>query len=137
MEEIKIEKSEDRLDPKVFRLGELFCGPGGLAWGATNAKIENPEYKIVHEWANDFDKSTCDTYFRNICKGDESKKSTVICQDVHTLNIENLSQIDALAFGFPCNDFSVVGEQKGFEGKYGPLYSYGIKVLINFILTGS
>ena len=132
MEEIKIEKSEDRLDPKVFRLGELFCGPGGLAWGATNAKIENPEYKIVHEWANDFDKSTCDTYFRNICKGDESKKSTVICQDVHTLNIENLSQIDALAFGFPCNDFSVVGEQKGFEGKYGPLYSYGIKVLNKF-----
>ncbi len=34
MEEIKIEKSEDRLDPKVFRLGELFCGPGGLAWVA-------------------------------------------------------------------------------------------------------
>ena len=22
---------------KKFRLGELFCGPGGLAWGATHA----------------------------------------------------------------------------------------------------
>ena len=23
----------------IFRLGELFCGPGGLAWGAMNADI--------------------------------------------------------------------------------------------------
>ena len=23
----------------IFRLGELFCGPGGLAWGATHADI--------------------------------------------------------------------------------------------------
>ena len=27
------------------------------------------------------------------------------------------------------NDFSVVGEQKGFDGVYGPLYTYGVKVL--------
>ena len=40
-----------------------------------------------------------------------------------------MGDIDALAFGFPCNDFSVVGEQKGFNGTFGPLYSYGIKVL--------
>ena len=119
--------------PKIFRLGELFCGPGGLAWGATNAKIgEDSAIKIVHEWANDIDKSTCATYFRNICKNDETLKDSVICQDVHTLNIDSLSQIDALAFGFPCNDFSVVGEQKGFDGKFGPLYTYGIKVLNKF-----
>lgn len=30
-----------------FRLGELFCGPGGLAWGAVNADIGIPGYKIV------------------------------------------------------------------------------------------
>ena len=29
---------------KKFRLGELFCGPGGLAVGATTARIENEEY---------------------------------------------------------------------------------------------
>ena len=33
----------------VFRLGELFCGPGGLAWGAVNADIGNPQYRIVHQ----------------------------------------------------------------------------------------
>ena len=30
--------------------------------------------------------------------------------------LERISSIDALAFGFPCNDFSVVGEQKGING---------------------
>lgn len=45
------------------------------------------------------------------------------------IDIDSLESIDALAFGFPCNDFSVVGEQKGFNGEYGPLYTYGVKVL--------
>ena len=25
----------------IFKLGELFCGPGGIAWGATHADIGN------------------------------------------------------------------------------------------------
>lgn len=111
---------------KTFRLGELFCGPGGLALGAMNASISNPEYKIVHEWANDYDASTCDTYRRNICP---DNGESVICGDVRKLDIDSLGPIDAFAFGFPCNDFSVVGEQKGFDGTYGPLYTYGVKVL--------
>lgn len=111
---------------KVFKLGELFCGPGGLALGATRASIDDKDYKIVHTWANDYDQSTCDTYTRNICP--DNPKS-VICGDVRNLDIDSLGKIDALAFGFPCNDFSVVGEQKGFDGKFGPLYTYGVKVL--------
>lgn len=110
----------------TFRLGELFCGPGGLAYGALNAKIENPDYKIVHQWANDYDASTCDTYIHNICP---QNPESVICGDVRTLDISTLGSIDALAFGFPCNDFSVVGEQKGFQGTFGPLYQYGVNVL--------
>ncbi|MDE7432959.1 MAG: DNA cytosine methyltransferase [Lachnospiraceae bacterium] len=111
---------------KKFRLGELFCGPGGLALGATTAKITNPDYKIIHKWANDYDLDTCNTYRRNICPNDTE---SVICGDVRKLDIEQLGDIDALAFGFPCNDFSVVGEQKGFDGTFGPLYTYGVKVL--------
>ena len=111
---------------KEFKLGELFCGPGGLACGAMNATIEDPEYKIIHKWANDYDQSTCRTYTRNICPEDPD---SVICEDVHFLSIDELGDIDALAFGFPCNDFSVVGEQLGFKGKFGPLYTYGVKAL--------
>lgn len=111
-----------------FKLGELFCGPGGLAWGATHAKISEKEWGIVHSWANDYDQDTCDTYISNICP---ENPNSVICCDVKNLDIEKypIVDIDALAFGFPCNDFSLVGEQKGFDGKFGPLYSYGVKVL--------
>lgn len=111
---------------KKFRLGELFCGPGGLALAATTATIDDPKYKIVHKWANDYDLDTCNTYRRNICP---NNPESVICGDVRRIDIESLGDIDALAFGFPCNDFSVVGEQKGFDGKFGPLYTYGVNVL--------
>jgi len=109
-----------------FRLGELFCGPGGLACGAKNAKIENEGFKITHQWATDYDQSTCKTYIRNICP---EHPESVVCENVHFLKLEELGPIDALVFGFPCNDFSVVGEQLGFNGKFGPLYSYGIATL--------
>lgn len=110
----------------IFRLGELFCGPGGIAKGAMTADIGLPEWGIEHAWANDFDQSTCQTYAHNICP---EKPESVICEDVHKLKINKLDSIDALAFGAPCNDFSLVGKQKGFDGQFGPLYSYGIKVL--------
>ena len=110
----------------IYRLGELFCGPGGIAWGAMNANIKDPEFGIVHQWANDFDASTCETYCHNICP---DEPQTVYHEDVRKLDMKKLAPIDALAFGFPCNDYSVVGEQKGMKGVYGPLYSYGIKAL--------
>lgn len=110
----------------IYKLGELFCGPGGIAWGALNADIGNDDFKIVHQWANDYDKDTCETYRYNICR---NNPKSVYHKDIREFNLENLPEIDALAFGFPCNDYSVVGEQKGMEGVFGPLYSYGVKVL--------
>lgn len=114
-----------------FRLGELFCGPGGLAIGAMDSSFKHNDelYSISHEWANDYDRDTCDTYAKNICA---NNSDSVFCVDVRKLDINKLSKIDALAFGFPCNDFSIVGEQKGTDGEFGPLYTYGIKVLKKF-----
>jgi len=109
-----------------YKLGELFCGPGGLAWGATNAKCKNSKFSIVHEWANDYDADTCETYRHNICP---KKPKTVYHADIRKFDLTQLSPINALAFGFPCNDYSVVGEQKGMDGVYGPLYSYGVQAL--------
>lgn len=113
----------------IFKKGELYNGPGGLALGAKWAKVTSPTgetFKIEHKWANDIDESTCETYRKNICP---DKPESVIVKDVRRLNIESLGPIDCFAFGFPCNDFSIVGEHKGFDGEYGPLYTYGVKVL--------
>ena len=115
----------------VFRLGELFCGPGGIALGAVSSKIilNNINLSIEHTWANDYSEETCLTYRKNICP---DKPDSVICQDVRALDITKLPAISAFAYGFPCNDFSLVGKQKGFHGKFGPLYSYGIEVINHF-----
>ncbi|MCK5582059.1 MAG: DNA (cytosine-5-)-methyltransferase [Candidatus Omnitrophica bacterium] len=116
---------------KVFKLGELFCGPGGIALGAKLAKIKKSgvSYSIEHAWATDYDKDTCETFRNNISL---KSKKTVVCRDIRKLKLNDLkkiSKIDALAFGFPCNDFSLVGKKKGINGVYGPLYAYGVKAL--------
>lgn len=110
-----------------FKLGELFCGPGGIACGALNSQSDNGEYGIEHAWANDYDGDTCLTYIKNICP---DNPDSVYHGDVRNLDIPALGEIDAFAYGFPCNSFSNVGEHKGLENeKFGQLYWYGIEVL--------
>ncbi|KGP73724.1 DNA cytosine methyltransferase [Pontibacillus yanchengensis] len=118
----------------VFYKGELFSGPGGMSKGAQEAKVTDPQtgdiYKIEHLWANDFDADTCKTFGKNICGNEEDP--SVHLGPVEKLPIGNqniLPDIDCLAFGFPCNDYSQVGKKHGLEGEYGPLYSYGVKAI--------
>jgi DNA (cytosine-5)-methyltransferase 1 len=110
----------------IFKMGELFSGPGGLALGAHLAAQEFENVELLHAWANDYDASTCETYKLNI---PGATSDSVLCGDVRELEVEKLSDIDGFAFGFPCNDFSMVGQQKGVNGTFGPLYSYGVKIL--------
>lgn len=111
----------------TFKMGELFCGPGGLASGAINAKSDNGLFCVQHAWANDYDFDTCKTYIKNICPDDPD---SVHCGDVRELDISTLGEIDAFCYGFPCNSFSNVGKHKGFANeKFGQLYWYGIEVL--------
>ena len=110
-----------------FRLGELFCGPGGLAYGALHATSDDGLLSVSHAWANDYDHDTCLTYRSNICP---DNPDFVIEGDVRDLDIDSLGKIDAFAYGFPCNSFSGVGEHQGIANeKFGQLYWYGIKVL--------
>jgi len=116
----------------IFKKGEFFNGPGGIALGARMATVTDKngiEYRVEHEWSNDIDESACKTFIHNICP---DRPESVINQDVRELDIDSLTPIDAFTFGFPCNDYSLVGEKKGLHGSYGPLYTYGVKVLRKF-----
>jgi len=112
----------------VFKLAELFCGPGGIALGAKLARVEhkNTIYTVQPVWANDINEDTCKTHIRNI---HPKNSPAVVCSPVENIDFNKIESFNALAFGFPCNDFSVVGEQRGFHGKYGPLYTYGVKAI--------
>lgn len=122
------------MDKETYRLGELFCVPGGLGKGATDAKVVagNRVYEVRHAWATDYDEDACNTYRRNLAP---DTPESVICSDIRTLDMKRLraiSEVDALAFGFPCNDFSLVGEQKGVDGMFGPLYKYCVNAVEYF-----
>lgn len=112
---------------RIFKLGELYCGPGGLACGALRSQSDDGRYGLIHAWANDYDSDTCETYRKNICP---NHPESVLCGDVRNLDIKSLGKIDAFAYGFPCNSFSNVGEHQGLANeKFGQLYWYGIEVL--------
>lgn len=114
-------------------LGELFSGPGGIAVGAFEAAsnpIFNGRVNLRHGWANDYDYDSTQTYIGAVRKYDPQVSSdSVLHGDVRALDIPALPAIDGFAFGFPCNDYSLVGERKGINGAFGPLYSYGVDVL--------
>lgn len=120
----------------IFRTAELFAGPGGGAYAAKTSHFvdtQGNKWGFAHAWANEFDPDTVETYKLNILNN--PKATTVYCEDVRNFDLTDhklLTDIDALIFGFPCNDFSVVGKQKGLGGTFGPLYSYGVKALKEF-----
>ena len=113
---------------KKYKLAELFCGPGGFAEGAKQAKL------FTHVWVNDIDKSALDTFKHNhpeceTIHGDGSKIFNN--QKMNELKKKH-GHIDGLIFGFPCNDFSMVGKKLGLDGNYGGLYKVACKVLKYF-----
>ena len=111
----------------IFKLAEFFSGPGGMGYGASISKVKDSS--IEHAWATDYDQDSCNTYKRNI------KSNDVYCEKIENFfNLVDkkkiiLPKFDCFAYGFPCNDFSNVGEHLGFKGKFGPLYSYGVELI--------
>ena len=119
---------------KKFVLGELFCGPGGMAIAADNVSVfdtKGIKYFVSHKWGLDFSKAACATFEKNLKK--HSPDVEAICQDVNDFINSGLTEerrITALAFGFPCNSFSSAGEREGLNSKrFGHLYKAGIAVM--------
>ena len=99
---------------KIFKVVGLFSGVGGLELGF----LRNKNYQI--SWANEFDKYCARTYRANF-------NHKFIEKDINELSGKNLSDVDVLVGGFPCQAFSVAGYQKGFEDQRGNVFFQIIK----------
>ena len=92
-----------------MRVGSLFAGIGGIDLGFQQASFE-----IV--WANELDKAACKTYRLNF------PDTELFECDIRKLDTSLLSKVDIITAGFPCQPFSVCGNQKGFYDNRGNLF---------------
>lgn len=113
----------------IFSVGEMYSGPGGIGVALSNTSYETKSKKMSfeHSWATDYDADTCRTYKNNLLKNNPNALS--ICSDIRDVDISELPIVDGFLYGFPCNDFSLVGETKGLDGKFGGLYQYGVEYI--------
>ncbi len=102
-------KKMERIEKKSNGLNavSLFSGIGGIDLGFINAG-----FNIV--WANDFDKDAVKTYKANI-------DDNIVLGDINN-HLSEIPSHDILLAGFPCQPFSMMGSQKGFEDERGTLF---------------
>ena len=94
-----------------------------MALGASQARSNGSRF--VHAWVNDLDEDACETIARNL----RIRRKDVHCCDARDLDLGRMPGIDGLVFGFPCNDFSIVNQREGINGRYGGLYQQGVRTL--------
>ena len=114
---------------RIFSVGEMYSGPGGigLALSASRVRHKNALFHFEHSWATDYDHDTCATYKTNVLK--DTPNALSICADIRDIDINALPAVDGFLYGFPCNDFSLVGESLGLDGNFGGLYKYGVQYI--------
>lgn len=92
-----------------MKIGSLFAGIGGIDLAFIQAGFEVA-------WANEIDPDTCKTYRHNF------PDTKLIEGDIRKLDATSLEKVDILTAGFPCQSFSVCGNQKGFKDARGNLF---------------
>lgn len=94
----------------------LFSGIGGI-----DLAFEQAGFDII--WANDIDPDACITYQANF--GNDS----ILQGDIRNINADYIPDSDVLISGFPCQSFSVCGNQKGFCDERGNLFFEIMKII--------
>ena len=85
-----------------FKTADLFAGVGGIRLG-----FERAGFKTV--FANDNNKNCKLTYDLNF------KEPELLVKDIRKIYIKEMPDFDVLLGGFPCQAFSIAGNQGGFK----------------------
>lgn len=92
-----------------MRVCSLFAGVGGI-----DIAFEQAGFTTV--WANEFDKDACKTFRKNF------SDIPLVERDIRNVDVNTIPDFDVLVGGFPCQPFSIVGRQKGFQDDRGNLF---------------
>ena len=92
-----------------MKVCSLFSGIGGI-----DLAFQQAGFEIV--WANEFDRDAAKTYRHNF------GGAYLVERDIRNVRTEDIPNFDVLVAGFPCQPFSIVGKQKGFDDPRGNLF---------------
>jgi len=107
---------------RTYAVVSLFAGCGGLDLGLeggfTFLRKRYPDNGLRVVWANDNDHPSCETLKINF------PKAAVVEGDIREIlrSKSAIPEADVVVGGFPCQDFSLAGNRKGFRSQRGLLY---------------
>jgi DNA (cytosine-5)-methyltransferase 1 len=99
----------------MIRHGSLFSGIGGFDLGMDRAGMQTV-------WAVEIDPH-CRRVLRHHWPG------LHIENDIHDVGAHNLTPVDVITFGFPCQDLSVAGRRAGLAGNRSGLFWEAMRVV--------
>jgi len=100
---------------KIITLGSIFDGSGGFPLGAILAGIEPI-------WASEIEPFPIRVTEKRIPKMKH-------CGDVRKLNGAELTPVDIITFGSPCQDMSIAGKRNGLDGSRSSLFYEAVRII--------
>lgn len=104
----------DNQDIKIDVIS-LFSGCGGM-----DLAFHQSGFNI--KWANDFEKSACETYSKNI-------GNHIVHGDINEIDYSKIPSADLIIGGFPCQDFSMLWKRGGLGTERGNLYKNFVDIV--------
>ena len=92
---------------KEVKYIDLFCGLGAFHTAFNRINILQNKIKYTCVLASDIDEGVRNIYEENYGIKPEG--------DINKINIDTIPNFDILCAGFPCQPFSIAGNQKGFQ----------------------
>jgi len=96
---------------------DLFSGVGGFSLGLREAGVQ-----VGWHGFSDIDKFA-NTVFKE--RFPDAKE----LGSIEHIDIDKLPRIDIVTFGFPCQDLSIAGRRKGFDGSRSSLFFKAIEII--------
>ena len=100
---------------------ELFAGVGGFRC-AMDLISKDLDLKIKTIAYSEIDKSALETYNANYDTNEELAIGDIVAFTKNNKAIRALPKFDLLSGGFPCQTFSMMGNQEGFEEERGQMF---------------
>ena len=105
----------DKDTKNIYKFIDLFAGTGAFSLALEKNENENITFECV--FSNDMIKSSKDCFDSNF------PNNTFNLNNLNDIKTNDIPKHNILCGGFPCQPFSIAGEQKGFKDERANVFS--------------